>query len=179
MTHHFQGVLTDFLTDPFPGKWFTVDMLHVPKHFAENLLSVLDVPLNAVTDTHHWRSPMFASSTRRYSYKVSNYEAFKNVLEEQKYISLKQERIFHGSVECQDTILQDTRSAEEILEQAISTYSLQMPATRRTRSKIIINPGEGRRHRDAELLWYPNLYSEEVGYGKLSLRLYLSKSYTD
>lgn len=151
-------------------------MPQVPVVFALHLISTLEVPTNGIAEVSHWRSPKLMKSTRRFSYKVAEYDTLRKSLEEQKTIEVKKEMHFvNGEVSSQDSHNRN-KSADEILEEAVASSSFEQPRSKETRSMISVSCCEGRLSREAEFIWYPNLYSDDVQFGKLELRIFVNKT---
>lgn len=166
----------NYMKKNLPGKWFKIEMLQVPHDFASNFLSVLEVPLNGIADVHHWRAPKLSSLTRRYSYKISDFDKLRLTVEEQKVIKLKQEVFFRNGTEVEENIIENNRkSADDILEDVVNQVSLNSPRESCQRSSVIVGGSDGRTSRELECIWYPKLYSHGVLYGKLDMRIYVSK----
>ena len=145
-------------------------MSEVPKEFALQLLSMLDIPVDSIGTVHHWRSPKFSASTKQYIYRVQDFGKLEMVLGEQQIIRVKKEASITNtgrSTEIADNPDQE-KSASEILDAAVASKSLYEPRATTTKSTIHVAGREGRITREAEFILYPDLYSKEVNYVKLA-----------
>lgn len=153
-----------------------MEILQAPRDFVWNFLSKLGAPIDGIADVHHWRSPKLSPLTRRYSFKIFEYENLKEALEEQNIVELKKEVFFINGKESQAPMYVNSKdTAEDILVNLASQSSLDRPRQSRQRSSFVVRGMEGRSSREVECIWYPELYTEGVHYGKLEIRIFASK----
>ena len=149
-------------------------MPQTPAEFARNLLLTLALPADSIGMVRHLRAPKLTELTRRYSYKLNNFDVFKAALEEQPQIIVKEREYFKNGEICHDRDSHRDKSSEELLEEAING-NLNQPKAVFTSSNILVSSAEGRTNREMELIWFNELYTEGVLYGKLVVRMYVSK----
>ena len=83
-------------------------------------------------------------------------------------------KAFNGQQEIEDNTLTTLGGASAIAlakAQARGTTKCQQPTCR---ASLIIGEGEGRVSREFELIWWPDLFSQQER-GKLTLRYYVGK----
>ena len=136
--------------------------------------------MNRMRDAKHFRQPIFLARTRSISYKLYEFAAFENILNEQSTTSIKRKRafrhgeevLFHGN---------DYGSAADAIEAAKRRAGSRFTSSRSqlptSFSEIVVSTGEGRATREVEFIWWPNLY-KTPHYGKLAIRFYVSKTTT-
>lgn len=122
----------------------------------------------------HRRQPIFRKETKRLSYKVYEEQLFRDVFQEQNFVTLKTTALYENDREVADISEMDV---EDALALAKERAKRNAPKAGRptSRSTIEIGYGEGRCTREAEFIWWPNLYSNPSANGKLSIRLYTKK----
>ena len=94
---------------------------------------------------------------------------------EESSIPLTMTRAFHGQEEVDDTSVSSLRGASAIVHakaQASGSVSYKQPTCR---ASLIIGEGQGRASREFELIWWPDLFSQQ-DHGKVSFRFYVGKT---
>jgi len=114
----------------------------------------------------------------RVSYRIYDEDLFINLLNEQTEVVVCLNAAYtvdHRLVECDIYEEDDPLVALEAARHRAHISRGVPQAKPKTRSSIIIGEGEGRRSREFEVQWWPNLYKSS--FGKLSLRFFVNKTY--
>lgn len=152
--------------------------MQAPVKFITHLLNQLSLKIDGVKETSHWRAPILTGTTTAFSFKLFSWDVFRDCIEEQTIVKL--DKVVHyrnGKVITEENITKlGDKSAEDILNDIDSTISYATPRAQVLESEITVNEGVGRRTREIELIWFTNLFSQEVHTGKLMLRFFVSKA---
>ena len=148
----------------------------VPTKYFQQLLKDLDNPQpHAVRSQHHWRAPIFSSSTRKVTYRFFDLSEIKNALEKQNILSLKERVKWNGELELTEEDKEEEADPRQSLLAAKNKAHGYAPKTRITCiSNLVVGYGEGRATREVDLIWWPNLYNT-AHLGKMCIRLYVSR----
>lgn len=167
------------LSDLLAG-WQQLHEMHVKKAHFQHLLFKLGNPqLHQVRDVKHFKHPIFHESARRFSYRIFNLELLTNALAEQDVAELQSLAAFRHGVEVNFQQFTSTQAAVEAAKQRAFSRFTGSPAVRQTptsRSEMVVSVGGGRVTRELELIWWPNMFRRNGGYGKLTVRFFVSKT---
>ena len=158
------------------GRWVKIDSHQVPASHFEHFLFKLQVQANSVRDTSHKAQPLYSSRTRRVSYKIFDPERLYLSLQEQDLVELKTEVLFAGNtpIENAGSPSQTALTAEEEITKVKSLaylkHGVQKPSFK---SVLLVGLGKGRATREAEIIWWPKLYS--TSHGQMIIRLFIEK----
>lgn len=144
------------------------------EYFCHILHRLKNPPLFSVRDVRHRRQPMFKKETKRLSYKIFDEQLFREVMEEQRLVPLKFSALYRNDNEVADLAEMDVEDALAMAK-ARAKKNIRDTGKPTSRSTIEIEHGEGRYTREVEFIWWPTLYSQASGHGKLSVRYYLKK----
>lgn len=117
---------------------------------------------------------MFAKETKRISFKIYEEQLFRVIFEEQDVVTLKAKALYQNDKEVPDISEMDVEDALALSKER-AKKNIQKLGRPTSSSTIEINYGEGRCTREMEFIWWPTLYSQDSGHGKLSVRFYLKK----
>ena len=170
----FPTVCFDLQTFPSSiGRWIKIDSHQVPKAYFEYLLGRINVHVNSVREVCHKAQPGYKGTTLKLSYKIWDLGKLLDALEGQSLVTLNTDVLFSGNEECER---QDELTAEEEIKRAkrqvyVPGYKRKRPSSK---SLLIVGYGEGRATREAELIWWPHLYTA-TAHGQMVLRMYIEK----
>ena len=147
----------------------------MPHEYFSHMLHRLESPsLFSVRDARHRRQPIFRKEARRLSFKIFEEQRFRDVLEEQFTVVYKPAALFNNDMEVHDEV--SDMDAEEAIAFAVKRARGLVDNARPTsRSMFDICQGEGRRTREVEFIWWPQIYRFSQ-YGKLTIRSYIKKT---
>ena len=147
----------------------------MPNEYFCHILHPLKSPsLFSVRDVTHRRQPMFKKETKRLSYKIFDEQLFRELMEEQRLVPLKFSALYRNDNEVADLAEMDVEDALAMAK-ARAKKNIRDTGKPTSRSTIEIGHGEGRCTREVEFIWWPTLYSQTSGHGKLTVRYYLKK----
>ena len=132
-------------------------------------------PLYGVRQARH-RIPIYSRATRRLSYKLFDLQTFLDVFQG---FNVNRRILFCGENEMPHSTEAEVNegSATELIRAALergnTIYSWRIRTTCTSRSELIVGLGQGRATREAELIWWPDLYKSD--HGKLTVRLFIEK----
>lgn len=164
------------MIDCISARWVKIDLMQTPEIYARHILWKLNSPVHSVRKMPHLKQPIMVGSSIRYTYKIFDEDVFVSLFDEQKDIPLQMNAAFSNSGILIENDPYDEDDPLEALKAARergrhSRYSL--PAKPKLRSSIVIGEGEGRRTREFEVQWWPNIY--KGSFGKLCLRFFVNK----
>ena len=121
------------------------------------------------------KPPIYQTSTKCISYRVFSIGPFANALHKQDMIRLKKSPLFRGQEELMD---EETVNPVEELRKAKNKgyWSTGRQPNKRENYKatLDVSQGEGRRTRELELIWWPELFST-TSHGKLAVRFSIKR----
>ena len=158
----------------FTGNWQTVEFIMVPYTFFQQLLKDLDDPQpNAVRNMSHWRPPILKSCARKVTYRLFDINIFKEALQKQTTLPLKEQVHWSGDREaCENPLIVDPREALAAAKSRAHGLGSRNRIT--SQSNLVVGRGEGRASRELDLIWWSNL-NNSVAIGKLAIRLYVNR----
>ena len=97
----------------FIGNCQTLELNMVPSKFFQQLLKDLDDPQpHAVRNVSHWRPPILKSCARKITYRLFDMKIFKDALEKQNTLALREQVLLSGDFELSaNTLTADPREA--------------------------------------------------------------------
>lgn len=144
------------------------------KYFQQLLKDVKNPQPHAVRSQHHWRAPIFSSSSRKVTYRFFDLTEFHEAFARQNILSLKERVIWNGELEITERDEEEYDPRQALLAAKSKAHG-GAPKTRITCiSNLVVGPGEGRATREVDLIWWPNLYNT-AHLGKMCIRLYVSR----
>lgn len=122
------------------------------------------------------KAPIMCEESNRFSYRIYDEELVLEMLNEQTAVPIKMEAAYtesgqlfaHASLETRDPVA-DLQAARKRARNPRGA-GISMP---KILSTVVIGLGEGRRTREFEIQWWPDLY--QYSFGKLVFRFYVSK----
>ena len=103
-----------------------------------------------------------------------------NALAEQDVFQFKSSAAFRYGIEVDFQRFTSTNEAIEMAKKRAFSRFTSSPAESQTptsQSEIVVSIGEGRKTREFELIWWPNMFkSLGEDYGKLTIRFFVSKT---
>ena len=133
-----------------------------------------------VRDVKHHKQPLHHDITRRFSYRIYDAEVVLNALTEQEIVRIQTSAAFRYGAQVNFQRFTSTEEAVEAAKQrAFSRFTTRVQGEQQTptsRSEIVVNAGEGRSTRELELIWWPDVFQHCRDYGKLTVRLFVSKT---
>ena len=137
------------------------------------LTSLATAFVNKIGERSHWRPPMWKPRAQYISWKCFEVDEVRTIFDD-SCIPLAMTKAFNGQQEVEDNTLTTLGGASAI---ALAKAQARGRATRQQptcRASLIIGEGEGRASREFELIWWPDLFSQQER-GKLTLRYYVGK----
>ena len=116
--------------------------------------------LNSVRDVGHRRQPMFAKETKKLSFKVYEEQLFRELFEEQDFVTSKVKALYQSDKEVPDISDMDVEDALALAKER-AKRNVQNAGRPTSSSAIEISCGEGRSTREVEFIWWPTLYSQD------------------
>ena len=121
----------------------------------------------------HWRPPILKSRARKITYRLFDINIFKEALQKQTILPLKEQVQWSG--DCELTEPFPKVDPREALAAAKSRAHRPGSRSRITaQSNLVVGHGEGRATRELDLIWWSNLYNS-INVGKLAIRIYVSR----
>ena len=136
------------------------------EYFCHILHRLKSLSLFSVRDVTHRRQPM--------SYKIFDEQLFRELMEEQRLVPLKFSALYRNDNEVADLAEMDVEDALAMAK-ARAKKNIRDIGKPTSRSTIEIGHGEGHCTREVKFIWWPTLYSQTSGHGKLTVRYYLKK----
>ena len=153
-----------------------MEVLQAPTEFVKHLLLKLDEPEDSIRFVRHLKPPVPSLSSVRYSFKTFDLQTFVDVLSEQDLLPLEiSSKSVNGERANAD---EEEKSAEDLLAEAAQEAEnlVGQPRSVVTNSEITVSECEGERFtREAEFIWFPNLYSSGLNTCKLVVRFFNGK----
>lgn len=98
-----------------------------------------------------------------------------NALTEQEIVRIQTSAAFRYGAQVNFQRFTSTEEAVEAAKQrAFSRFTTRVQGEQQT--EIVVNAGEGRSTRELELIWWPDVFQHCRDYGKLTVRLFVSKT---
>ena len=151
-------------------------------HFLANLQEVTDEvdSLHSISYTSH-RAVPYRAQTKRVAYCIHSLTALKKVLEEQKAVKLNPKVAFRhfeqvDGMECDSSsrLSMKDKIARARANATNLAYLERIEQTPTSRIALVISQGEGRSTREAEIIYWPNLYKTTNSF-KFQLCFFCSK----
>ena len=149
----------------------------VPEKFFGHFASQIRCNVHSMRQLPHKKPPLYSTSTRRISYRVLSFAPFADALHEQNVIELKESVLFSGQNE---VVGREFNNPMDELQAAKNrTYwsnsNKPQPDKRASyKATLEVSEGEGRKTREIELIWWPDLFSA-TKQGKLAVRFFNKK----
>ena len=156
------------------GKWCRVERYYVPETYIQALLaSMPNAFINSARERRHLRPPVWREKSRVFHYKDHEVNDVISALSYQSSVPLELKKSYRGNMEvaASNELLTAQQALQAAKERARSKKSSTIP-TRQI--EIVVGNGEGRATREFEVIWWPDLFSDNK-HGKLTLRFYVSK----
>lgn len=148
----------------------------MPEKFFAHFVAQMACDIHSMRQVPHRKAPFYASSTKRFSYKVFSIGPFAEALHEQDTVKLKESVLYSGQVEVEDDGIRDPKEELQAAKNRRFWNTTEGTYQKRASYKGIleISHGDGRATREVELIWWPDLFSA-TNHGKLSLRFFVKK----
>ena len=148
----------------------------MPEKFFAHFVAQMACDIHSMRQVPHRKAPFYASSTKRFSYKVFSIGPFAEALHEQDTVKLKESVLYSGQVEVEDDGIRDPKEELQAAKNCRFWNTTEGTYQKRASYKGIleISHGDGRATREVELIWWPGLFSA-TNHGKLSLRFFVKK----
>lgn len=154
-------------------------------HFLANLQEVTDdvVSPHSISYTSH-RAVPYRTRAKRVAYRLHSLTALKSVLEEQKAVKLNPKVAFRHFEQVEGMESSSSSSSILSMKDKIAraksnatnlAYPERMEQTPTSRIALVISEGEGRSTREAEIIYWPDLYKITNSF-KFQLRFFILKS---
>lgn len=153
-----------------------IERFDCPVQFLRLLLKRLKSAfLNKIDERSHWRPPVWRKKTRQFSWKCFVQEEVEAVFNDSS-TPLTTKKSFRGDQEIDDCNPVRLTGMSAIAQAKANASGLtgqrnQQPTCR---ASLVVGYGEGRATREFEVIWWPDIYSNQQR-GKLALRLYVAK----
>ena len=145
------------------------------KYFQQLLKDLNNPQPHAVRSQHHWRVPIFSSSTRKVTYRFFDLSEITHALAKQNILSLTERVKWNGDLQITEQDEEEEADPRQALLAARSKAHGSSPKTRITcMSNLVVGYGEGRATREVDIIWWPNLYNTVI-LGKMCIRLYVNR----
>ena len=130
--------------------------------------------LKIVSHTCFWRPPILKSLARKITYRLFDTNIFKEALQKQTVLLLKEQVHWSGDCELNEPFPKvDPREA--VLAAKSKAHRQGSRSRITTQSNLVVGHGEGRAAGELDLIWWSSLYNNCINKGKLAIRIYVSR----
>ena len=153
-----------------------IERFDCPVQFLRLMLkSLKSAFLNRINERSHWRPPVWKKKTRQFSWKCFEQEEVEAAFIDSS-TPLTTTKSFRGDEEVDDCNPVRLTGMSAIAQAKANASGLtgQQSQQPTCRASLVVGYGEGRATREFEVIWWPDIYSNQQR-GKLALRLYVAK----